>query len=454
MKNTKLRQHPLQRAGRRVLTGILCTVLLTGTAAGGLTGCARKKQAVTLTFKVPTLAMNCVTRPDVKEAYDIFEEATKDFAAQYKDADVTFRLIKFDLAEEKEYIPDTFDTADAPDLLYEDFFNMGTHIYTGRVIPLDDVIDDRLRADVLPAYWDMSKADGRTYMLPFLARQNVLGYHRSMLRAAGLDRFVRDDEAVASWSLAEWEEVLSGLREKLPENCYALSMYAANEQSDTHTMTWLRSHGSSFFDADGNFHLNTPEGIAALRWLKDNYDKGYYPPNCENLVARDCGKLFWNNQLAIKLLNGPSEDANDPDVGLVNFPSLDGKGTATAFVTGFEIFDNGDAAKIRAAKDFLRFFYGTEKYLDYSAGNMPVYSSVAEKYESAIYRLKAFQDNAGQVVDFMHNNPNWRGVRSVFYPNIQDLLTGARTPEEVAEHLDAECNAAIEEGRRNGRLHA
>jgi len=435
---------------RRSFSLMLCAALLTVS----LCGCSSRKPAVTITLKVPTLAMTCTTNPDIKEAYDVFEEAAKDFAAQYTAADVTVRLIKFDLAEETAYIPDTFGTKDAPDILYEDFFNMGTYIYSGLVVPLDDIISDSLRADVHQSYWEMSQVNGKTYMLPYLARQNVLGYHRSLLRAAGLDRYVSDDEAIGNWTLAQWDEIMSVLAEKLPENTYAVAMYAANEQSDTHTMTWLRSHGSSFFDAEGAFHLDTPEGIAGLQWLRDNYVKGYYPPNCENLVARDCGKLFWNNQLAIKMINGPGSDASDPDIGLVNFPDETGNGIATTFVTGFEVFDNGDAARLQAAKDFLKYFYGTEKYLDYSAGNMPVCTSVAQKYEAQIDRLKAFTDNAGHVVDFMHNNPNWRGVRSVFYLHIQDLLTGAKTAARTAAEIDRDCNAAIEEGKQTGKLHS
>ncbi len=171
------------------------------------------------------------------------------------------------------------------------------------------------------------------------------------------------------------------------------------------------------------------------------------------MTIRDCGKLFWNNQLAIKMVNSPSDDANDPDVGLVNFPSADGAGYATTFVTGFEIFDNGDAAKVEAAKDFLRYFYGSELYMDYSAGNIPVSNRVAQKYESRIGRLEAFRSNSGHVVDFMNNSPNWRGVRAVFYRDMQELFLGTKTPEQTAQELDADCNTAIAEGRAESRLH-
>ncbi len=421
------------------------------------TGCQQtsveQKPSVHLTLKVPTLAMTCTTNPEIREAYQVLTEAAADFSAQYKEADVTFDLVKFDLAQEDAYIPQCFDTDAAADILYEDYFNMSTYIHTGRVIPLDDIIDDDWRSDVPTPYWQMSQLQEKTYMLPYLARQNVLGYNKDLFRQAGLEKYVTEQPDIQSWSPAEWDEVLSILAARLPQNTYAMAMYAKNEQSDTHTMTWIRSKGSHFFDAEHYFHLNAPEGIAGLQWLKDNYDQDYYPPKAENLVVRDCGKLFANGQLAIKMVNGPSAEASKKNIGLVNFPSADGHGLATTFVTGFEVFDNGDPVRLRVAKDFLKFFYHTEKYLDYSAGNMPVSTKVTEKYKDKIYRLDAFQKNTPHVIDFMEGNPNWRGVRRVFYLHIQDLLRGTRSPAEVAEDLDTDCNKAINVGREKSTLH-
>lgn len=51
------------------------------------------------------------------------------------------------------------------------------------------------------------------------------------------------------------------------------------------------------------------------------------------------------------------------------------------------------------------------------------------------------------------NNPNWRGVRAVFWTSIHDLLKGELTPKEAARKIDQECNKEIEEGRKTSRLH-
>lgn len=121
------------------------------------------------------------------------------------------------------------------------------------------------------------------------------------------------------------------------------------------------------------------------------------------------------------------------------------------------MFDNGDALKVKTAKDFIKYIYETEEWLDVSAGNIPASKTVAEKYKDQITMLDEFRANAVNVVDFMNNSPNWQGddtsVRSVFWPNIHELLAGTITPQECAKALDKACNAALEKGRKNSTLH-
>ena len=64
--------------------------------------------------------------------------------------------------------------------------------------------------------------------------------------------------------------------------------------------------------------------------------------------------------------------------------------------------------------------------------------------------MQAYSDNSPNMVDFLHNTPNWEGVRAVFYPNIQDLYRGTKTPQETAAAIDESCNAAITKKRTGG----
>lgn len=219
-----------------------------------LSGCGEAKE-ISITVKVPVLTMDTVADPDIRSADEFLKKAAEAFEAQNEG--VTVHIVTFEQTKEDEAITGCFDTPEAADVLYEGYFNMATYIYTGRMVPLDDIISEEIRDDIDSSLWDMSQAGGRTYMIPFLSLQNTYIYNKELLRAAGLEKYLTEENVIQNWTLEEWEEILATLKEKLPENVYAMPMYAVNNQGDTHTMTLIRSRGSSFFDENGRFQLNT-----------------------------------------------------------------------------------------------------------------------------------------------------------------------------------------------------
>lgn len=431
--------------------GLLIVMLLSILA--GCASQAAEKESITLTIKLPPLTVaNADT--ELTDSYDVLVQAGKDFAQQYTDAKVTVNVVKFAYTEEDDYITGCFDTENAADVLFEGYFNMAGYVHTGRVVPLDDIITDKMKNDVASTIWEMSQVNGKTYMLPYYSLQNTLVFNKKLFRQCGLEKYIGEAGTIQSWTLDEWETILSTLADKLPEMSYPMLMYAKNDQGDTHIMTLLRSRGSEFFDENGRFHINTEEGIAALQWIADAYHKGYFPAGCENMEFNDCNALFLNDQLAVHLTNSASAANLDLDTtGFVNFPSKDGKGYNTSFVTGFEVFDNGDEAKHKAAKAFVQYFYANEELMNYAQIGIPASIATTERVSKYIFMKDAYSANAANTVDFTANNPNWRGVRNVFYTHIHDLLVGTKNPKEVAAAIDAECNAAIEKGWTDSKLH-
>ena len=240
---------------RRIVVGGILLVMLMGILTGCKTQEAEKRQ-ITLKVKLPPLTVaNADT--GITDSYEVLNMAGEAFAAQYKDYDVTVEGVKFGYTEEDEYITGCFDTDDAADILLEGYFNMVGYIHTGRVVPLDDMITEEMRADVDDALWKMSQVDGKTYMLPYYSLQNTLIYNKDLFRQCGLAEYIGVDGVIQSWTPEEWEHILSTLVANLPDMTYPMLMYAKNDQGDTHIMTLLRSKGSHFFDENGRFNLNT-----------------------------------------------------------------------------------------------------------------------------------------------------------------------------------------------------
>lgn len=417
-------------------------------------GQSNEKKHITINVKSPAMATPFDAEHENAEIMDMLKEAGEAFCATYEDADVTINYTKFQYVDESAETIGKAGTADAADVVFAGQFNVPTYITEGYAVPLDDVIDDALRADIDDAIWQQCMTDGKTYVLPYYQLQNTLVVNADIMRAAGLERFLTTDGSVAQWSTDEFNEILQTLKaSSADESTYPLALWAANNQGDTHTLSLLRAYGSTIYDDEGRFNLSTPEGIAALSWMKDLDDQGIVPKGAENMELANVIELFYHGQLALcpgnqtqLLVDRPA----DFEPMLANFPTLDGKGCATTFLTGFTVFDNDDADRIRVAKDFVRYLYTSDDYLRYSAAGVPLSKSYLERngdtMEGAAV-IEAFANNSPQVVDFLNNTPNWSGVREAFYPNIQDLLRGTKTPEEVAAAIDESCNAAIDEGR-------
>ena len=426
---------------------ILCCLLF---------GCGKEeKKAVTLIIKTPGLILNSVSNPEITDATTFLQKAGEAFTEQYETADVTIQVETFDYVDEVKAITDSFDTEEAADILYEGYFNMASYLHTGRVVPLDDMISGEVRSDIDNASWAMSMVNGKTYMMPFSSMQNILIYNKEFFLDCGLEKYVSDTASIQNWTMEEWTDILDTLADKLPNRTYPMMMDGKNNQGDTHIMALTRAYGSPVFGEDGYFCFSGEEAVRALEWIQSGVDKGWFPPHPENLEISDCNELFSNNQLAIHLFNNASFSlySNLEKYGFVNFPG----NVATSFVTGFEVFDNGDEEKVQTAKDFIRYIYENEEWLELSAGNIPVSRKVSEKYQDQITMLDEFTRNAENVIDFMNNIPNWQGddtsVRSVFWPNIHELLARTITPQECAKKLDEACNEALDSGWENSVLH-
>ena len=223
-------------------------------------------EAIHLTIKVPRTGHDVVFDDTTTQIDQVINRMARSFEESYEGKPVVVDVQVFEQNQYDEAVEQALGTEDSPDILYGDFFNTSTYIHTGKVVPLDDVVQGSLREDLFPHLLSMSTMNGHLYMMPYLSRQNVLAYNKELFIQAGLEEYI-EEGTITSWTLEEWTVILDTLAQNLPEAAYPMMMYAGSSQGDTHIMTLLRSAGSRFFDEDDHFHLNTPEGIAALRWI-------------------------------------------------------------------------------------------------------------------------------------------------------------------------------------------
>ena len=279
---------------KRPLLALGLSVLL----CSALTACGAPQQAVketvTIRIKCPPMTMAYdADHPDV-EVYDLFKEAAEKFTAQYEAAEVNFMIDKFQYVDEKAQVIDKFGTDEAADILFGGSFNIPTYILEGRLAAWDEVLDEPLRADIDEAIWAQCMADGKTYLMPYLQLQNTLMVNADLMRASGLEEYIPPEGTIARWSTEEFNHILNMLKASMTDaHSFPMFSYGANNQGDLHTMTLLRAYGCEIFDGDGNFAVNTPEGIRALSWLKELNEQGITPKGAENLELMSNMELFY-----------------------------------------------------------------------------------------------------------------------------------------------------------------
>ncbi len=441
---------------KRLICALCCMALCLSMACCKAQETPAAPETVKLTIKTTPISLGNVPGVGEAETYDFFVAASEKFKAQYDKYEVEFAISRYNYLDEQAQLADKYGTAEAADIYYSGSWNTPSYAASGWLAPLDDIIDDALRADIDETIWAQNTIGGRVYTMPFHQLQNTLLVNKTMMEDAGLDAYIPEKDTVAHWSTEEFNTICRALKDSIhTENTFALMMYAANNQGDSHIMSLLRAYGGTLYGEDGNFNVNTPEGIQALSWIKQLDEEGITPKGAENMELLDCVNLFCNGQLAICVGNLTNLwDARNKgiDVFTANFPSLDGKGYATSSVNGFCVFDNGDAAKVQAAKDFIRFIYTDQELMKYTVGTLPVNNSVTEAYQDEIWMLRAYGDNAPNLVDNIRSSLNWQGVRNVFYPNIHALLQGSMSPAEAAAAIDQSCNAALAQGRADASI--
>lgn len=397
-------------------------------------------------------------------SYDsFFKHAAERFREEYDEYDVDINVEVIASDQRDELLNVNLNGGTPPDIFYESVFAMGEYAHRGALVPIDDAIDEDAKSDIGQTYWDNVTFGDEVYFYPFSHMPGTLTYNADMFKAAGLEDYIGDEDAIQTWTLEEYNTILETLKSDLPKeefpNAYPMSLYALNDQGDTWNLAYLRMFGNEFFDEEGNIILDDANGAKAAEWLKHIYDEGLTNPGAESVSSNDTIAMFQNQQLAINFTNSvlfnnmkndmESGEAPKFDARLANIPSDSGKPLSFTYVAGSAVFDSGDETKIQVSKDFVKFYSSDAELVKSSKNGVPVRSSVAEQFKDEKPLFAAYDENAENVFSFTGNVPGYSQLRQVLYPELQALYTGQKTPEEIVKSYQEKGNVIIKESKED-----
>jgi multiple sugar transport system substrate-binding protein len=412
-----------------------------------LPGC-RQPQSSSGDTKQLTLAVNSGVEGDALKA------AAKDYEAQ---TGVHINIAEFPYANlfEKELI-DLNARTGAYDLIMLDDPWFPRFATQNVLTDLKPLYEKRGKtgpdADFVPASIALCKhpyETGALYALPYVGNSQLFFYRKDILQKYNLKEPATWDEALAAArTISEQEKMTGGAQ------MYGYVMRAAQGNAvvaDFMPIFW--AFGAEMFDDAGRATVNSPEGIAALKFMLEMGK--YAPPGYQSFNADEVSAHLLQGTAAMSI-NWPawigafSDPAKSKVVGQMEFAVMPGaKNPGRAEIGNWLIALPRDAKNVEAAFDFLLWATDGER-MKRSAlrGNPPTRRSVFQdpellaKFPSYPAQLRSLETSKPRP-----RTPLWNEIENTFGIFLSKANSGELSPEDAMNQANAEITRIIERGR-------
>ena len=336
----------------------------------------------------------------------------------------------------------------APDLVMEGperlVANWGAK---GLMVDMADLIDETDVAELNPtAYAACVTADGKVYEYPLVMTAHCMAINKTVFEAAGAMQYLNAE--THTWNSVE--DFFAAI-----DAVYAYtgaqvgSVFCGNQGGDQGTRALVNNlNGGTFTDAEHTTYTwDSAENVAALEALKAcegiEFDEG--------IVGGDEIALFYQGQLNVAFCWNIAQQLNPNGAGtgagltlagdeilFMAFPS-DEVAQLCGGIWGFGIFDNGDDAKIAAAKTFVKYMCDSEATAEaVKTANYFAVRNTAEGTDlSNIWADNAVMAEYNVLMpmlgDYYQVTVNWANARTAWWNMLQEVETTDDVAASVAK---------------------
>jgi len=340
-------------------------------------------------------------------------------------------------------------------------------IDSGAVAPIQDFVDREgydlsdLNATLVQFY----SADGKLWMMPFCGGVPFLYYNKVIFREVGLDpeKPPRDLEEVRQYSEKILKRDASG---NVVRSGIALDISDWPERM-------VADHDELFVD-NGNGHEGRATKVLFdndterwfFQWWHDMVDEGLAfsvgrnPTGADNLLAIGSGRVAMAlsfSSVLRSVLDVVEAGVEGVEIGVSGLPGVPGgTGHPLLISRGFSIFNLRPVEEQEAAWKFIKWLMEPEQQAEWFAGSgylpvsraavdLPAARDVVAKYPLFQVGLDLYLSSPttpaalGALL-----GPFWQ-VREALNTGIEEMLAGAKEPDQALEGAAAEANRVIEE---------
>lgn len=349
---------------------------------------------------------------------------------------VTVKLTILDFQSGPEALVSAIEAGTAPDILFDAPGRIIDYGRNGKLVSLDDLFTAEFTADVgNEGLLEACKGDGVAYMYPLSVAPFYIGLNKEILEQANALQYV-NLEGDRAWTTENFTKMCEALAAaKLTE--VPGIVYCGGQGGDQGTRALVNNlYGSSIVGSDGKWNIDE-NGIKSLTHLQEMVAAGSLAANTA-YVAADELQAFQNGIAAMSFCWGTSNaityKAEDFTQISVPFPSDDGKPALEFLANGYCVFDNKDAAKADAAKEFVRFAcddatWGVKSVVQSNA--FPVRQSFGDLYPGDAEKmlLASWTQYYGP---YYNTSSNFAVMRVEWWNMLQRIFAGGDVTAEVA----------------------
>ena len=322
----------------------------------------------------------------------------------------------------------------APDILNIDVF--ANYATDGLLLPVSEYCPEELFNDFFPSFIAQSVIDDTVWAVPDLASARAMFYNVDMLNEVGV-------EVPTTWS--ELEDVSQAIIDFYNGEVYPWGVDMTTDEGQAAFAYYTWGNGGGFVDADGNWAVNSPENVEAIKFAVDLVNKGFTNPNPATQTRYDLQDMFAAGKMAMliapnQLPTYVADKGGTINMAPANIPAADGKTSSSVGVMDRVMAFKDDSAPDQAARNeaigkFLTFFYNPENYVGWvsMAGFLPAVNSAVEALVAADPSFEAWLDVLGGCQFYPTAKAEWDQVKQGVIAAEQAALTGA----DVQAELDA-----------------
>lgn len=375
------------------------------------------------------------------------------FNAKYPDVNVTVEYLDYQSGDDQ--VTAAIEAGTTPDLILEGperlVANWGAK---GKMVDLADLWSDEAKADIVANSAAVEaackSAEGVYYEYPLCMTTHTMVINKEVFEQADAMQYINEDR---TWTTENFAKALKAIKDSgLVQETGVV--YCGGQGGDQGTRALaMNLYEAQFANADHTeYIMNSPEGVKSLQQLVDWCNEGILSYDA-GIVAGDEIALFTNQTTAMSFCWNAAmplihaEAINGAFTPYpVAFPSEDGTPELCGGIWGFGIFDNGDAAKIDAAKAFIDFVCNDPVQGPASvavSGYFPVRASFGNIYAGTEdeARMEEFAIFAQWLGDYYNVTPGWAEQRTEWWNLLQRIFAGGDVQTE-ADLYNANCTAA------------